>query len=201
MAAQEQVGALYSFALIETAALVPHEQVDQDRLLLLVKQIARDGALYSPVMVDRSSMVILDGHHRVSALKLLGCDLTPVYLVDYRDPSIRVTQWREDVKVSKQSVVEAGLQGSRTLRGYPGMSGDSLRKRDRFPILAQVLCRTTCLSTANRSRLESRGLFAQEQTALRGWCRPVGITTSARAQDPVRSPTTHPRRSPSYFSP
>ncbi len=111
MAAQEQVGALYSFALIETAALVPHEQVDQDRLLLLVKQIARDGALYSPVMVDRSSMVILDGHHRVSALKLLGCDLTPVYLVDYRDPSVRVTQWREDVKVSKQSVVEAGLSG------------------------------------------------------------------------------------------
>jgi hypothetical protein len=115
MAAQEQVGALYSFALIETAALVPHEQVDQDRLLLLVKQIARDGALYSPVMVDRSSMVILDGHHRVNALKLLGCSLTPVYLVDYRDPSIIVTQWRKDVKVSKQAVVAAGLSG----RPYP----------------------------------------------------------------------------------
>jgi ParB-like chromosome segregation protein Spo0J len=83
MAAQEQACGIYSFALVETAALVPHEEVDQERLLLLVKQIARDGALFSPVMVDRSSMVILDGHHRVNALKLLGCILTPVYLVDY----------------------------------------------------------------------------------------------------------------------
>lgn len=115
MTKQEQACGIYSFALVETAALVPHEEVDQERLLLLVKQIARDGALYSPVMVDRSSMVILDGHHRVNALKLLGCSLTPVYLVDYRDPSIRVTQWRKDVKVSKRSVVEAGLSG----RPYP----------------------------------------------------------------------------------
>jgi len=115
MAAQEQACGIFSFALVETAALVPHEEVDQERLLLLVKQIAKDGALFSPVMVDRSSMVILDGHHRVNALRLLGCILTPVYLVDYRDPSIKVTQWREDVKVSKQAVVEAGLSG----RPYP----------------------------------------------------------------------------------
>jgi len=39
-------------------------------------------------------MVILDGHHRVSALRLLGCALTPVYLVDYEHPSIKVTRWR-----------------------------------------------------------------------------------------------------------
>lgn len=115
MASQEQANGIYSFALIDSAALVPHEQVDRDRLLLLVGEIARDGALHYPVMVDRSSMVILDGHHRASALKLLGCHLTPVYLVDYGHPSITVTQWRDDIGVSKQAVVQAGLSG----RLYP----------------------------------------------------------------------------------
>jgi hypothetical protein len=111
---QEQGRRVYLFALVETATLLPHEQVEQERLLILVKQIESDGALHSPVIVDRNSMVILDGHHRVKALKLLGCALTPVYLVDYSDPSIRVTQWR-DVRVSKREVVEAGLSG----RLYP----------------------------------------------------------------------------------
>ncbi len=111
MATQGQTNGIYSFALIDSAALVPHEQVEQERLLLLAQEIARDGALYCPVMVDRSSLVILDGHHRVNALRLLGCRLTPVYLVDYRHPSITVDQWRDDIRVDKETVVEAGLSG------------------------------------------------------------------------------------------
>ena len=111
MVTQEQANGIYSFALIDSAALIPHEEVEEERLLLLVKEITRDGTLNSPVMVDRSSMVILDGHHRVKALRLLGCHLTPAYLVDYRHPSITVTQWRSDVPVNKGTVVEAGLSG------------------------------------------------------------------------------------------
>ncbi|MGI6643434.1 MAG: ParB N-terminal domain-containing protein [Bacillota bacterium] len=112
MATREQVNGLYSFALIDSAALVPHERVDQERLLLLVREIARDGVLHSPVMVDRSSLVILDGHHRVNALRLLGCHLTPVYLVDYGHPSITVSQWRDDIRVNKETVIKAGLSGN-----------------------------------------------------------------------------------------
>ncbi len=111
MAMQEQAKGIYSFALIESAALVPHEEVEQDRLSLLAQEIARDGALYCPVMVDRSTLVILDGHHRVNALRILGCCLTPVYLVDYRHPSITVSQWKAGIRVNKETVVERGLSG------------------------------------------------------------------------------------------
>jgi len=104
---------LYSFALIDSRALLPHEEVDRERLGRLVEEIGRDGVLRVPVMVDRHSLVILDGHHRVLALGSLGCDLVPVYLVDYEHPSISVTWWKTGDPMQKSSVIDAGQSGHR----------------------------------------------------------------------------------------
>jgi hypothetical protein len=78
------------FALIHFSALKEHEMVDPVHKEELFKEIQRDGFLFFPAMVDRSSLVILDGHHRVSALIDLGCQLIPSFLVDYQDESIHV---------------------------------------------------------------------------------------------------------------
>lgn len=101
-----------AFALVEAVALLPHEQVEPDRLARLVEAIRRDGCLYEPVLVDRGSLVILDGHHRVQALRALGCRLVPVYLVDYRSPAVRVGAWRAGLPVDKEAVVARGLAGT-----------------------------------------------------------------------------------------
>jgi len=77
----------------------------------LLETIWRDGVLRQPVIVDRASMVILDGHHRVSAMRRLGCPLIPAYLVDYSDPSIVVHARRADIPVDKERVVRTGLGG------------------------------------------------------------------------------------------
>ena len=89
MAAQEQVGALYSFALIETAALVPLSRWIRTDSCSWSNRSPETALLYPPVMVDRSSMVILDGHHRVSALKLLGWILLLSTLWTTGTPSLR----------------------------------------------------------------------------------------------------------------
>jgi hypothetical protein len=53
----------------------------------------RAGILKSPVIVDRESLVVLDGMHRVEALRNLGCRFMCVCLVDYMSPGIRVDRW------------------------------------------------------------------------------------------------------------
>lgn len=69
--------------------------------------------LRCPVLVDRNSFVILDGHHRVLALKRLGCGVIPSYLVDYRDPGVEVTVWEPaTVKITKESILNAALSGN-----------------------------------------------------------------------------------------
>jgi len=109
------VGRLYTFGFLELAALFRHEQTVPDHLTALKEEIERDGVLIRPIVVDRHSLVILDGHHRAEALLALGCRLIPVYLVDYANPSIAVEPRRPDIPVSKEAVVRTGLSG----RPYP----------------------------------------------------------------------------------
>lgn len=100
-----------AFALIELTALLRHEETLPSHLAELTDEIARDGELRCPILVDRRSLVILDGHHRARALKNLGCVLAPVYLVDYLDPLIQVLPRRPDIPVTKEAVVRTGLSG------------------------------------------------------------------------------------------
>ncbi|MEW6524127.1 MAG: ParB N-terminal domain-containing protein [Bacillota bacterium] len=102
-------GPVGTFALVDSTCLRPHEQVDEDRLERLAQEIARDGVLREPVLVDSRSLVILDGHHRVQVLRSLGCNMIPVYLVDYYSPAVQVRSWREGVRVDKDSVLQRGL--------------------------------------------------------------------------------------------
>src|SRR5262249_988989 len=50
-------------------------------------------SLRHPIIADDSSGVILDGTHRLAALKALNCKLVPSALVKYDDPRITVERW------------------------------------------------------------------------------------------------------------
>ncbi|GAG02374.1 unnamed protein product, partial [marine sediment metagenome] len=78
------------FSLVSINKLKSHEAVNKKHLDVLLGEIKKDGVLKHPVVVDRKTNVILDGHHRVTALKKLGIKKIPVYLVDYMNKEIRV---------------------------------------------------------------------------------------------------------------
>lgn len=79
--------------LVELEGLNLHEEVDPGVLRRLLHEIEDDEALWCPVIVDKESMVVLDGTHRVNALRNLGCKYVCVYFVDYGDPEIGVEKW------------------------------------------------------------------------------------------------------------
>ena len=83
------------------------------RMKEFLEVVRRDGFLRKPVLVDEEHLVILDGHHRVEALRLLGCKRIPVYLVDYNDDAIALTLWPGAVvsEVEKEDVIEKALKG------------------------------------------------------------------------------------------
>ncbi len=100
------------FGLVEISMLLHHEEVDESRLALLTEQIRVEGAICRPIVVDRETLVILDGHHRTRALLQLGCRLIPAHLVDYRSEAISVECWRQGERVDKAQVISNGLGGS-----------------------------------------------------------------------------------------
>lgn len=70
-----------------------HEEIIPSLLSKLMSKIESEAVLKDPIIVDENSLVVLDGMHRVEALKRLKCNFIPVCLVDYNDPKVIVNTW------------------------------------------------------------------------------------------------------------
>ncbi len=86
-------GMLLEIAIVNIDELFLHEETIPHSLRSLVDDIESSEILKSPIIVDRSSLIVLDGMHRVKALQILGCKFICVCLVDYLIPEIRVDRW------------------------------------------------------------------------------------------------------------
>ena len=104
---------MVDIVFIRIEELREHEEIRPDYLDELKNEILSDGMLKMPIAVDRSTYIILDGHHRLHALKKIGCKKIPVILVDYQSPEIEVIPWREGEKVTKKMIIDTALTGKR----------------------------------------------------------------------------------------
>ena len=104
---------LEGVVLVETVSLRDHEEVIPNNLETRTSKLLSKG-FYKPIIVDRGSMVILDGHHKWTAAKSLGLARVPVIMVDYLiDESVLVDVWPDCGKesVTKTEVLEMGGSG------------------------------------------------------------------------------------------
>lgn len=75
-----------------------HEEIIPELLDKLVDEIKSSGKVRDPVIVDSRTLVVLDGMHRVAALRKLGCRYLPACLVDYQNPKVRVGCWYRTIQ-------------------------------------------------------------------------------------------------------
>jgi hypothetical protein len=99
--------------LIELEELKEHEEIRPDYLEELKNEILSDGILKMPIAVDKTTYIILDGHHRLHALKKIGCKRIPVILFNYQSPGIKVVAHREGETVTKEMIIQTALAGRR----------------------------------------------------------------------------------------
>ena len=99
------------FAVVELRRLHGHERIRPALLKELTDLIRRDGFLKRPILVADRDFVILDGHHRVEAVRSLGCTKIAAYLVDYESDIVSLGTWPEATVavVSKKEVIRRGL--------------------------------------------------------------------------------------------
>lgn len=94
--------------LVDIDTLMNHERINRARLADVRRQIREQGVIRQPIVVDEMSQVILDGHHRVQALRELGARRVPVAYVRYDDETVRVYLRRKSllVKLIKRAVID-----------------------------------------------------------------------------------------------
>lgn len=103
----------FQITLIELKSLRAHEEVDMLHLMTLKREIKLDKTLKIAIAVAKGTNIVLDGHHRFTALKQLGCKRIPVVFIDYETSQIRVKSWRNDYRITKEMVMEAGSSGKK----------------------------------------------------------------------------------------
>jgi hypothetical protein len=98
---------------LEIEELREHEEIRPDYLEALKNEIASDGILKMPICIDEKTCIILDGHHRLQALKRLGCKRIPCVVVDYQSKNISVIPWREGETITKERIIDMALSGGK----------------------------------------------------------------------------------------
>ncbi len=85
---------IMAWELVEVARLRPHEQTLPWRVEEMVEKIQRNNFFHKPLLVDRSTLTILDGHHRHQASIRLGLKRVPAMVFDYREDERVVVEAR-----------------------------------------------------------------------------------------------------------
>jgi hypothetical protein len=99
----------YMLQVLPIEDLHEHERISPKRFLVVKNKIISDSYFIDPIIADKKTKVVLDGHHRLNVLKLSGFKNIPVFLVDYFSKDIKVKPRRQHIKISKKIVIEKGL--------------------------------------------------------------------------------------------
>lgn len=99
------------FALVPIGRLRAHERVDEENVLELMEELRRTRTFAEPIWVARDSYVILNGHHRVEALRRLGAERVPAWLLDYETDEVGLEPWRPGGSITKAEVIHRANRG------------------------------------------------------------------------------------------
>jgi hypothetical protein len=100
-----------TFVVLPLDSLRAHEKIVPSKVVDLVAELQQSGVFVDPIWVSRGTDVILNGHHRVAALRQLGAQRVPAWVVDYDSDIIRLERWTPGPPVSKAEVVRRAEAG------------------------------------------------------------------------------------------
>jgi hypothetical protein len=84
----------------ETNSVLGHEQTVSPNLKKLKEAMLNIGHLVDPLIVDKETGVVLDGHHRLKVLQVIECPFLVCQAVDYNRTDITLGTWYPSVSES-----------------------------------------------------------------------------------------------------
>ncbi|OOG43732.1 hypothetical protein B0E51_01180 [Rhodanobacter sp. C05] len=100
--------------------MLPSEEHDPSHAVNLATSMRETGVWQIPIILERESLAVMDGHHRLAASKLLGLRYVPALLLDYSN--VRVAARRAGFVVTPEAI----LQRARMCDLYPSKTTQHL---------------------------------------------------------------------------
>ena len=103
----------FEFELLPVTELKVHEKTFSDRVQRIKKEILKSELVLTPLWIDKKRRIVLNGHHRLAALKELGCARVPVLLIDYDSccVTVGICSAASISSINKSAVIEAAISG------------------------------------------------------------------------------------------
>ncbi len=96
----------FEVVLISLTKLIPHEMTIEHALEAFKLAVQVDGMVKHPIIVDKNTNLILDGHHRHAGLSALGFTKGPAILIDYNDAQlVSLDTWYPKVRFPTQKII------------------------------------------------------------------------------------------------
>ncbi len=101
----------FRLGFVRLDELRPHEEIIPAELSSLIISMESDGFQSDPLMVDGVTLTVLDGAHRLAALRELGAHWAVSALVDYEDPGVTVARWLRsmDPRSASGAAMDVGM--------------------------------------------------------------------------------------------
>jgi uncharacterized ParB-like nuclease family protein len=148
--------------VLPISELMLHENESVERTAKLQERIRADGFLRNPVIVakvrrsSRLHYLLLDGVHRISALKNLGCRDVVAQLIDYSNEAVKVEVWHQLIRGADPLNLLKSLKHffGKTLIKKPEAEANELRKKD-FILMHLLLKNGQSYIVERQSNLQS----------------------------------------------
>lgn len=98
-------------ALVELSEVLPTEAVDPDFVDTLAAGMEISGVWTHPLLLERDSLAVLDGHHRLAAAQRIGLHRIPAVRISYSSPRIQLETWRAGTEVTREEVLRRARAG------------------------------------------------------------------------------------------
>ena len=138
--------------IVPISSVLVHEGIVEEWLTRLSNNIDHDGMVKNPIICTRTGpaspprYIALDGMHRLSALKQLGCRDILIYEVDYADEAIELRGW--------DGLILDGFAIEELLAGFAKREGLELLQHDDIAAAAaRVTAQSSCLAVVDRRRM------------------------------------------------
>jgi hypothetical protein len=105
--------------LIPVSKLIPHEETVPHLSDRLTRRMMRDGVQRDPIVVDEGSMMVLDGMHRLEALRRMGAASAVCFLVDFMGDRVKLFRWFRLVENPEDELVSEMRQELGMVREVP----------------------------------------------------------------------------------
>ncbi len=87
--------------------LVLHEEIEYGRARNILTSILSIGSILKPIIIEKKRGIVIDGHHRLYALKILGFKWIPVVEAEYKNDIKFISSW---MYVSNKVDIERNIE-------------------------------------------------------------------------------------------